>query len=54
LEPSGQLAANKAKIMDELVAAQGTAVDMGDYYHAPQDVVSAVIRPSSTLNAIID
>ena len=49
-----QLAAYEAKIVDELLAAQGAAVDMGGYYHAPQDVVSAVMRPSSTLNAIID
>jgi isocitrate dehydrogenase len=54
LEPSGQLAANEAKIVGELLAAQGAVVDVGGYCHAPQDVVSAVMRPSSTLNAIID
>jgi isocitrate dehydrogenase len=48
-----QLASNEQKIVDELLAAQGAAVDLGGYYHAPQDKVSAVMRPSSTLNAII-
>jgi isocitrate dehydrogenase len=48
-----QLASNEQKIVDELLAAQGAAVDLGGYFHAPQDKVSAAMRPSSTLNAII-
>ncbi len=48
-----QLTSNESKIVDELIAAQGDAVDLGGYYHAPQDKVSAAMRPSLTLNTII-
>jgi len=48
-----QLASNEDKIVEELLAAQGDDVDLGGYYHAPQEKVSAAMRPSSTLNAII-
>ena len=48
-----QLTSNESKIVDELIAAQGTAVDLGGYYHAPQDKVCAAMRPSLTLNKII-
>ncbi|MDP6172681.1 MAG: NADP-dependent isocitrate dehydrogenase, partial [Rhodospirillales bacterium] len=48
-----QLASNETKIGEELLAAQGAAVDLGGYYHAPQDMVDVAMRPSSTLNAII-
>ncbi|WP_026853744.1 NADP-dependent isocitrate dehydrogenase [Geothrix fermentans] len=49
-----QLAANEAKINEELIAAQGKPVDMGGYYHADHAKTSAAMRPSATLNAIID
>ncbi len=49
-----QLADNEAKINEELLGAQGKPVDMGGYYHPnPQKTVKAM-RPSPTLNAIID
>ncbi len=48
-----QLTSNEPKIVDELIAAQGTAVDLGGYYHASQEKVYATMRPSLTLNAII-
>ncbi len=48
-----QLAANEAKIIDELNAAQGKPVDLGGYYHQDPAKVAAAMRPSSTLNAII-
>ncbi len=45
---------NEAKIAGELIAAQGKPVDTGGYYH-PDDVKSSkAMRPSATLNAIID
>ncbi|MFD1694800.1 NADP-dependent isocitrate dehydrogenase [Roseibium aestuarii] len=47
------LTAGEDKIVAELNAVQGKAADTGGYYHAPQDKVSAVMRPSATLNAII-
>ena len=49
-----KLKVNKSKIIDELLAVQGSAVDLGGYYHAPQDNISAAMRPSPTLNEIID
>ncbi|HEX7765191.1 MAG TPA: NADP-dependent isocitrate dehydrogenase, partial [Nitrospira sp.] len=49
-----EMADNEAKISGELLAAQGKPVDVGGYYH-PDDAKSAkAMRPSATLNAIID
>ncbi|GAB4259171.1 MAG: NADP-dependent isocitrate dehydrogenase [Pararhodobacter sp.] len=47
------LADGEATILAELHAGEGKAVDMGGYYHAPDDKVAAIMRPSKTLNAII-
>jgi len=47
------LAENEDKIFRELNNAQGAAVDLGGYYHAPQDKVNVAMRPSATLNGII-
>jgi isocitrate dehydrogenase len=33
---------------------QGHAIDMGGYYHADAAKTQAAMRPSATLNAIID
>ena len=49
-----QLAANEAKINDELIGAQGSPVDLGGYYKPDADKAAAAMRPSATLNAIID
>jgi isocitrate dehydrogenase len=38
----------------ELLAVQGSPVDIGGYYRADRDKVDAAMRPSPTLNAIID
>ncbi|KAG1647585.1 Isocitrate dehydrogenase [NADP] 2 [Nymphon striatum] len=43
----------EAKITAELANAQGTAVDLGGYYHGDEVKTAAVMRPSETLNAII-
>ena len=48
------LADNEATIAQELIDAQGKAVDLGGYYHPDAEKVAAVMRPSQTLNAIID
>ncbi|MBF0590048.1 MAG: NADP-dependent isocitrate dehydrogenase [Magnetococcales bacterium] len=48
------LVANEAKIMAEMEAAQGSAVDLGGYFHCPDDKTAAAMRPSATMNAIID
>ncbi len=49
-----QLADNEAKINEELIGAQGKPVDMGGYYHPDKQKVAKAMRPSATLNAIID
>ena len=38
----------------ELVAVQGAPVDIGSYYRPDAAATDAVMRPSATLNAIID
>ncbi len=45
---------NEAKIVEELTAVQGRPVDIGGYYHPDPKLVAAAMRPSATLNAIID
>lgn len=48
------LAANETKIFQELIAAQGKPVDMGGYYHPDEGKTMRAMRPSATLNQIID
>jgi isocitrate dehydrogenase len=48
------LADNEAKISGELLAAQGKPVDVGGYYHPDDAKASKAMRPSATLNAIVD
>lgn len=45
---------NEEKIIAELLAAEGKAQDIGGYYHADDAKAEAAMRPSATLNAIID
>jgi isocitrate dehydrogenase len=49
-----QLIENEATINSELLAAQGKPVDMGGYYYPDLVKTSKAMRPSQTLNAIID
>ena len=51
---AAELASNEQRIVDELLAVQGSAVDIGGYYHPDADKVAAVMRPSETFNRIID
>jgi isocitrate dehydrogenase len=48
------LEANAGKITEELLAAQGKPVDIGGYYFPDDAKCDAAMRPSVTLNAIID
>ena len=41
-------------IVDELAAVQGSGVDIGGYYRFDGELATKVMRPSATLNAIID
>ncbi len=45
---------NEAKISDELLTAQGTPANLGGYYLLNDELTEKVMRPSTTLNAIID
>ena len=48
------LADGEDAILAELAAAQGPAADIGGYYHPNIELKAKVMRPSATLNAIID
>jgi isocitrate dehydrogenase len=48
------LAENEGKITEELLAAQGAAMDIGGYYRPDHAKCAAAMRPSATLNGIID
>ncbi|MEO5926791.1 MAG: NADP-dependent isocitrate dehydrogenase [Bryobacteraceae bacterium] len=48
------LTANEDRITQELLAAQGKPVDIGGYYFPDEAKCVAAMRPSATLNAILD
>jgi isocitrate dehydrogenase len=52
--PAKALAAAEDAINSELLAAQGSAMDIGGYYQPNEARASEAMRPSATLNAIID
>ena len=49
-----QLGENETKIVDELNAAQGPAMDIGGYYRPDPELAAKAMRPSATFNAILD
>jgi isocitrate dehydrogenase len=49
-----QLAESAKKIDAELIGAQGKPVDIGGYYRPDARKTAAAMRPSPTLNAIVD
>ncbi len=51
---AASLKENEAKIMEELMAVEGKAQDIGGYYHPNDAKAEAAMRPSATLNVIID
>ena len=53
-EVAKQLAENEVKINEELIAAQGSSVDIGGYYQPNEELASKAMRPSESLNQIID
>jgi isocitrate dehydrogenase len=48
------LTENEDKIMTELLAVEGKAQDVGGYFHPDDAKAEKAMRPSATLNAIID
>ena len=53
-EVAQQLAANEDKIVKELIDAQGQPIDIGGYYLPNDEMTAKAMRPSATLNAIVD
>ncbi|WP_416443131.1 NADP-dependent isocitrate dehydrogenase [Leeuwenhoekiella sp. A16] len=53
-EMASELETNSKKIQEELIQAQGSAVDLGGYYFPDQEKASAAMRPSATFNAIMN
>ncbi len=51
---AADLAANAAKIDAELIDCQGSPVDLGGYFKVDPVKAAKAMRPSATLNAIID
>jgi isocitrate dehydrogenase len=51
---AGQLKESEEKINAELLAAQGKSVDIGGYYIPDPALTEKAMRPSETLNMIID
>jgi len=49
-----QLQENEAKINEELIGAQGKPQDIGGYYMPDPAKTEKAMRPSATLNAIVD
>jgi isocitrate dehydrogenase len=47
------LGGQEETIVSELIAPQGTAVEIGGYYHPDAAATEAVMRPSATLNAAL-
>ena len=45
---------NETVIVDELNAVQGSPMDIGGYYHPNVEQARQAMRPSATLNALID
>jgi isocitrate dehydrogenase len=45
---------NEARILEELSAAQGKPVEIGGYYRPDTDLTTRAMRPSATLNRVID
>ena len=49
-----ELVENEAKILAELKAAQGRPIEIGGYFRPNPELASKAMRPSPTLNAIVD
>ena len=49
-----ELAAQEDQIISELLAVQGSPAEIGGYYRPDDALATGVMRPSSTLNTVID
>jgi len=51
---ASQLESNERRIVAELNGVQGKPVSIGGYYHPDRDLTSQAMRPSRTLNELVD
>lgn len=51
---SKKLKENEAQILDELIKAQGSPQNIGGYYKPDANLASKAMRPSTTLNGILE
>ncbi|MFJ3959261.1 NADP-dependent isocitrate dehydrogenase [Arthrobacter sp. NPDC090010] len=51
---AAKLAEQEQAIVSELLAVQGHPVDLGGYYRPDEDKATTAMRPSATLNALVD
>lgn len=51
---ASELSSNEAKIIEELGAAQGKPVQIGGYYRPDAKLTTEAMRPSATMNKILD
>ena len=49
-----ELANNEEQIVQELIDAQGKPMDLSGYYHPNEEMATKAMRPSATLNSIVD
>lgn len=54
IDLAAQLSQNESKIVDELSEVQGQAMNIGGYYKPNDELAEKAMRPSPTLNGIID
>ena len=53
-ELSKKLRGNEKTITDELISCQGDKVDIGGYYRPNAEIVEKAMRPSKTLNSLLN
>ena len=54
IDLAAQLSQNESKIIEELSEVQGQAMNIGGYYKPNDELAEKAMRPSPTLNGIID
>ena len=51
---ANKLITNEDRILAELIEAQGAPANLGGYYRPDPELANAALRPSKSLNEIID
>ena len=54
IKVADQISNNEDEIVSELLDIQGKSVDIGGYYQPDEELTSKSMRPSNTLNSILD